>query len=73
MFLRTILINDTSKNWWEFPQNTSITFTKANKICPEIKCLTQFEGVSLNINPNTDELFIAGSLKIEDKKASTSD
>jgi hypothetical protein len=74
IYLQTKLNYNPSNKFWYFPSQAVLNFTKSNKLCPQLPCRQQLERLSLDTNAiGQDEFFIAGGLKIEDKKASTPD
>lgn len=73
LYLQTSLKFDPSSKLWYFPQDAVLNFAKPNKICPQAPCRQQMEDVTLDPNITGQEYFIAGGLKMEDKKASAVD
>lgn len=73
MFIQTKLSYDAIDQLWYFPKDVTINFTKPNKICPDRFCKQQLDEASFNTSPpaSPDEFYIYGTLKIQDKKAST--
>ena len=54
-------------------QNTNMTLSEGNKICPEISCLYEFEKTSFDNLFGDNSRTFSGTLKIEDKANSTGD
>ena len=69
LYLRTKLTYNPDNTVWYFPPNSVIHFVKANKICPELVCVQEFQDVTIHKYP--DRFPLSGTLKIEDKKGST--
>jgi hypothetical protein len=55
---------------WEIPSNTTIHFSKGNKLCPQNNCFQELQEGDLDIQGN-ESMGIYGTLKIEDPLTST--
>ena len=74
VYVQTKLSYDAINQLWYFPKEVTINFTKPNKICPDRFCKQQLDEASFDTSPPASywhEFYIYGTLKIQDKKAST--